>query len=71
MDNAAERVRRISALVLVTVNIGGIFMTMMLSFLTHDPDKDLDAASRTRIATEQGSPGSRDEFVKEQGKDRE
>jgi TRAP-type C4-dicarboxylate transport system permease small subunit len=36
----------ISALVLVTVNIGGILMTMMLSFFTHDPDKDLDAASR-------------------------
>ena len=36
----------ISALVLATINIGGIFMTMMLAFFTHDSDKDLDAASR-------------------------
>lgn len=35
-----------SALVLVTVNIGGILMTMMLSFFTHDPDKDFDSAAR-------------------------
>ena len=35
----------ISALVLLTVNFGGIFMTMMLSFFSHDPDKDFDAAS--------------------------
>ncbi len=30
----------ISALVLATVNIGAIFMTMMLAFFTVDPDKD-------------------------------
>jgi hypothetical protein len=34
-----------SALVLVTVNVGGIFMTMMLAFFTHDPDKDFDQAA--------------------------
>ena len=34
-----------SALVLITVNIGGIFMTMMLAFFTHDPDKDFDQAA--------------------------
>ena len=37
----------LSALVLATVNLGGIFMTMMLSFFTHDPDKDFDAVART------------------------
>ncbi len=36
----------VSALVLATINIGGIFMTMMLAFFTHDSDKDFDAASR-------------------------
>lgn len=35
----------ISALILATVNIGGIFAAMMLAFFTHDPDKDFDAAS--------------------------
>lgn len=35
----------ISALVLATVNIGAIFMTMMLAFFTVDPDKDFDAAA--------------------------
>jgi succinate dehydrogenase hydrophobic anchor subunit len=35
-----------SALVLATINIGGIFMTLMLAFFTHDSDKDFDAASR-------------------------
>jgi hypothetical protein len=37
----------LSALVLATVNIGGIFMAMMLSFFTHDPDKDFDAVAHT------------------------
>ena len=36
----------ISALVLATINIGGIFVTMMLAFFTHDSDKDFDAAAR-------------------------
>lgn len=36
----------VSALVLATINIGGIFMTMMLAFFTHDSDKDFDAAAR-------------------------
>ena len=36
----------VPAMVLATINIGGIFMTMMLAFFTHDSDKDLDAASR-------------------------
>lgn len=36
----------LSALVLATINIGGIFMTMMLAFFTHDPDKDFDQAAR-------------------------
>ncbi|HVY19615.1 MAG TPA: hypothetical protein VHA70_05995 [Bauldia sp.] len=35
----------ISALILATVNIGGIFAAMMLAFFTHDPDKDFDAAA--------------------------
>jgi hypothetical protein len=35
----------ISALILATVNLGGIFAAMMLAFFTHDPDKDFDAAS--------------------------
>jgi len=34
----------ISALILVTVNIGGIIAAMMLAYFTHDPDKDYDAA---------------------------
>ncbi len=34
-----------SALILATVNIGAIFMTMMLAFFTVDPDKDFDAAA--------------------------
>lgn len=36
----------IHALILATVNIGGIFAAMMLAYYTHDPDKDYDAASR-------------------------
>jgi hypothetical protein len=36
-----------SALVLATINIGGIFMTMMLAFFTHDPDKDFDQVARS------------------------
>ncbi|MCB1496031.1 MAG: hypothetical protein KDJ86_09620 [Bauldia sp.] len=36
----------VSALVLATINVGGIFMTMMLAFFTHDSDKDFDAAAR-------------------------
>jgi hypothetical protein len=35
----------ISALILATVNIGGIFAALMLAFFTHDPDKDFDAAA--------------------------
>ena len=35
----------ISALVLATINIGGIFVTMMLAFFTHDPDMDFDHAA--------------------------
>lgn len=43
----ARAMSDMSALVLATVNIGGIFMTMMLSFFMHDADKDFDQASRT------------------------
>jgi hypothetical protein len=37
----------LSALVLATVNIGGIFMTTMLSFFKHVADKDFDAVATT------------------------
>jgi hypothetical protein len=40
----------ISALILATINIGGIFMTMMLAFFTHDPDKDFDHMARMLAA---------------------
>lgn len=41
----ADAFSDISALILATVNIGGIFASMMLAFFTHDPDKDFDAAA--------------------------
>lgn len=37
----------VSALILATVNIGGIFAALMLAYFTHDPDKDYDAAYDT------------------------
>jgi hypothetical protein len=41
----ADAFSNISALVLATVNIGAIFMTMMVAFFTVDPDKDFEAAA--------------------------
>lgn len=35
----------IHALILATVNFGGVFVAFLLAFFSHDPDKDFDAAA--------------------------
>lgn len=35
----------IPALILATVNLGGVFVALLLAFFSHDPDKDFDLAA--------------------------
>jgi hypothetical protein len=37
----------VSALILFTVNFGGVMIAMFLGFFSHDPDKDFDHAEAT------------------------
>ena len=49
----------VSALILFTVNFGGVIIAMLLGFFSHDPDKDFDHSETAQEEPRAGSTRSR------------
>jgi hypothetical protein len=45
----------LSALILATVNLGGVCVALLLAYFTHDPDKDFDVAATALERSRSGS----------------
>lgn len=58
----------LSALILATVNLGGVCVALLLAFFTHDADKDYDAAATTLERLRHSSKKLQAAYLKQRNK---
>ncbi len=58
----------ISALILATVNLGGVCVALLLAYFTHDPDKDYDVAATTLERLRQTAKKTHAAYLKSRNK---